>query len=137
MTELRYIPLFSIILFFVYATPVANDFPATEQEEYATCLAKSSSAWASNCGMCINSSKSYRINLKNVCDEKLDVRLAVQERSMQWKTYNLNNMAPGDTISGYACEGTGKYVFWTRKAGDNTIIFPTEAEIEQEFSRKK
>jgi len=137
MTELRLITILSFILFFVYTLPVANERPEKDQDDYATCLSKSSSAWASNCGMCINSSKSYRINLKNVCDEKLDVRLAVQERSMQWKTYNLNNMAPGDTISGYACEGTGKYVFWTRKAGDNTIVFPTEAEIELEFSQKK
>src|SRR5688500_8453099 len=107
MTEFRLIPFLSLLLLFGFTTPLETGIINPEQEDYATCLAKSSSAWASTCGSCINSSKTYRINLKNVCDEKLDVKLAVQERSMQWKTYNLNNMAPGDTISGYACEGTG------------------------------
>jgi hypothetical protein len=46
-------------------------------------------------------------------------------------------MQPNDTISAYACEGTGKWIFWTRAAGDNTVVFPTDEEIEKEFSPKK
>ncbi len=108
-----------------------------QDDKYAQCLTKSSSEWGSNCGSCYNSSKSYRVNMKNVCDEKLDVKLVVQEQSMRWKTFNQNNMMPGDSLSGYACEGTGKYVFWARKAGDNTVVFPTDEEVEKEFAPKK
>lgn len=107
------------------------------KDKYAECLKKSSSAWGSNCGSCYNSAKSYRINLKNACDDKIDVKVAVQERSNRWRTFNKNNMMPGDSISSYACEGTGKYVFWTRRAGDNTITFPTEDEIDKEFAPKE
>lgn len=114
-----------------------NASPQDVEDKYAECLKKSSSSWGSNCGSCYNSAKSYRINLKNTCSEKLDVKVAVQERSMKWKTFNQINLAPGDTITAYACEGTGKYVFWTRKAGDNNIVFPTDTEIEAQFSPKK
>jgi D-lyxose ketol-isomerase len=78
-----------------------------------------------------------KINLKNVCTETLDVKIAVQEKSMRWRTYNQLNMAPGDTISAYACEGTGKYMFWAKKTGDNTILFPSDQEIDIEFSKSK
>jgi len=98
------------------------------------CLKKTSSEWASTCASCYNSTKSYRVNLQNICNETLDVKVAVQEKSNRWKTFNQNNLAPNDSISSYACEGTGKYVFWTRKAGDKTIVFPTDEEIMKEYS---
>ncbi len=101
------------------------------------CLKKSSSEWGSNCGACYNSSKSFRVNLKNVCQENIDVKVAVQEKTMRWRTFNQNNLAPGDSISAYACEGTGKYIFFTRKAGDKTIVFPADDEVEKDYSPAK
>ena len=105
-----------------------------QEDPTAQCLKKTSSEWGSNCGSCYNSTKSYRVNLQNVCKENIDVKVAVQERANRWRTFNQNNLAPGDSFSSYACEGTGKYVFWTRKAGDKTIVFPTDDEINKEFS---
>ncbi len=131
---LKFIFVCTAMFGFVSAT---NAQVSEKQDKYAQCLEKSSSEWGSNCGSCYNSAKSYRVNLKNVCTDKLDVKVAVQERSNRWKTFNQTNLAPGDSVSGYACEGTGKYVFWTRKAGDNTTEFPTEEEIEKEFTPKK
>lgn len=120
------------VLFLFSSEPVM--IQQNQDDPLSQCLKKSSSEWASNCGSCYNSSKSYRINLKNVCTENLDVKVAVQERSKRWRTFSQNNLAPGDTISSYACEGTGKYVFWNRKAGDKSIVFPTDDEIEKEFA---
>ncbi len=120
------------VLFLFSSEPVM--IRQNQDDPLSQCLKKSSSEWAGNCGSCYNSSKSYRINLKNVCTENLDVKVAVQERSKRWRTFSQNNLAPGDTISSYACEGTGKYVFWNRKAGDKSIVFPTDDEIEKEFS---
>jgi hypothetical protein len=105
-----------------------------QEDPTAQCLKKTSSEWGSTCGSCYNSTKSYRVNLKNVCTDNLDVKVAVQERANRWRTFNQNNLAPGDSISSYACEGTGKYIFWTRKTGDKTIVFPTDEEINKEFS---
>lgn len=123
-----------LVLFLLqFGNPVVN--LQNPEDPLSKCLQKSSSEWASNCGSCYNSSKSYRVNLKNVCKDNLDVKVAVQERSRRWRTFTQNNMAPGDSISSYACEGTGKYVFWNRVAGDKTIVFPTDEEIEKEFSQ--
>ncbi len=105
------------------------------QDLDTACLTKTSSEWASDCELCLNDSKSYRVNLQNICERHIDVRLAVQEKTLRWKIFNFNNLAPGDTLSGYACEGTGKYVFWTRTANDASIMFPSENEIESQFNR--
>ena len=128
-------PLIAII--FVLALFTGEPVQPTgnfQEDPMAQCLKKTSSEWGSTCASCYNSAKSYRVNLSNVCTEKLDVKVAVQERTNRWKTFNQNNLIPGDSISSYACEGTGKYVFWTRKAGDKTIVFPTDEEIEKEFA---
>ncbi len=130
-------PTFKVVIVLIFLANWSVGYAQTNQDDpLAQCLKKSSSEWASNCGACYNSSKSYRINLKNVCTDNLDVKIAVQERTRRWRTFSQNNMAPGDTISSYACEGTGKYVFWNRKAGDKTIVFPTDEEIENEFSQQ-
>jgi hypothetical protein len=118
-------PFLSLVLMF---SLIIGNPP--QEDPMAQCLKKSSSEWGSNCGSCYNSSKSYRINLKNVCSDNLDVKVAVQERSNRWRIFSQNNMAPNDTISSYACEGTGKYIFWTRKTGDRTIEFPSDDEIQ-------
>jgi hypothetical protein len=125
--------LFSLINGLV-SFPGINSVTIQESNE---CLKKSSSEWGSNCGACYNSSKSYRVNLKNVCTENIDVKVAVQEKTMRWRTFNQNNLAPGDSISAYACEGTGKYIFFTRKAGDKTIIFHTDDEVEKDYAPDK
>ena len=131
-------PIFSMILlsFLLGNEPVVNTSDSVMQGT-EQCLSKSSSEWGSQCGSCYTSMKSYRINLRNSCTAPIDVKLAVQEKSNRWRTFILNNMAPGDSISGYACEGTGKYVFWTRNAGDKTILFPTDEEIGREFTPGK
>ena len=124
------------LLSVLFGNPSTNS-KLQQDDPMARCLEKTSFEWGSTCNSCYNSTKSYRVNLKNVCKEKIDVKVAVQERTNRWRTFNLNNMAPGDSISSYACEGTGKYIFWTRQAGDKNIVFPTEEEIEKEYNPGK
>ena len=126
--------VYSILL--VILTLASGPAPeAATQSGGDQCLVKSSSEWGSNCGSCYSSVNSYRINLKNTCDYNLDVKLAVEETTNRWRTFVVNNLVPGDSISGYACDGTGKYVFWTRTAGDKSILFPSDEEIGHEFSQ--
>lgn len=126
----------SFISFLFLLNPIAKDeyFPTQENTE---CLSKSSSEWGTYGVACHKSDNSYRINLKNSCTVNIDAKVAVQEKTNRWRTFNRNNLAPGDSISGYACEGTGKYVFWTKTAGDKTVVFPTDEEIQLEFSTEK
>jgi hypothetical protein len=141
MTEFRTLTIIALLWIGLFNGSLETRIPvessAKTQEDLSACLQKSSSVWGSNCGSCYSYSRSYRVNLKNTCNETLDVKVAVQEKSMRWRTYNQLNMAPGDTISAYACEGTGKYMFWAKRSGDNTILFPSDQEIDVEFSKGK
>ena len=137
MTEFRILTFISLLWMGLteFSAVTSTTVNGINQEDLSACLQKSSSVWGSNCGSCYSYTKSYRINLKNVCTETLDVKVAVQEKSMRWRTYNQLNMSPGDTISAYACEGTGKYMFWAKRTGDNSILFPSDQEIDREFSK--
>jgi hypothetical protein len=142
MTEFKTLTFISLLwlgLFTGVFRPESSDSTSGNltQEDLSACLQKSSSVWGSVCGSCYSYSRSYRVNLKNVCSETLDIKVAVQEKSMRWRTYNQINMAPGDSISAYACEGTGKYMFWAKKSGDNSILFPSDQQIDQEFSKSR
>jgi len=123
-------PLFFILNFGVPGHPIGE---FSDQNE---CLVKTSSEWGSNCSACMNSKGSYRVNLRNDCGTQLDVVVAVKEKSNRWRTFRVNNLAPGDSVSAYACDGAGKYTFWTRNAGDNKTILPTDEEIQIEMNQK-
>ena len=100
-------------------------------------LKKTSFQWGSTCSACYNSTNSYRVNFLNVSGNRLDVKLAVQEKTFKWRTFILNDIAAGDSVSAYACDGTGKYSYWTRIAGDKNTVFPTDDEIVRELNKQK
>lgn len=133
MSHLSKSLLFSLLIT-LFATQVAN---AQEQVKPEACLVKSSSQWGSNCSACTNSSESYRINLRNQCEMSLDVIIAVKEKNGRWRTFRRNEVASGDSISAYACQGAGKYQYWCRVAGDKQVIFPTDEEIQKQLSEIK
>lgn len=104
-------------------------------DKYSNCLKKTSSRWADNCQQCYSASKTYRVYLTNVCDETLDVKIGVQENTKKWRTFIRTKLLPRDSVSAYACVGTGKYIFWARKAGDKEITFPTDEEINLKYTK--
>ncbi|MEO5571197.1 MAG: hypothetical protein ABIT08_11330 [Bacteroidia bacterium] len=108
---------------------------AENGDKYSNCLKKTSSKWADNCQQCFSAANTYRVYLTNVCDENLDVKIGVQETTKKWRTFMRTNLAPKDSVSAYACVGTGKYIFWARKAGDKEIIFPTDEEINLKYTK--
>lgn len=104
------------------------------QEDLADFVKKYNSGWGWFCKACGDlSSKSYTVHLKNTSKEKLDVKIAVQENNKSWKVFNFNAMNPNDTMVAYACQGTGKYLKWARKAGDFTTTFPSDKQIQEEY----
>lgn len=104
-------------------------------DEFSNCLKKTSSKWAGNCSQCQSNLNTYRVNLTNICAETLDVKIAVQEKTKKWRSFFLLNVLPNDSVSAYACNGTGKYIFWARKASDNEINFPTDEEINLTYTK--
>lgn len=105
-----------------------------EQHSYSDCVEKYRSGWGEDCSQCATWNDSYVVYLKNICDESIDVMICVQEDSKRWKRFRHSAMAPGDSLRAYACVGTGKYLAWGRRAGDESVVFPSIDEVNKEYS---
>lgn len=99
-------------------------------EDLNKCLIKYHFEWGLSGSQCRESSKSYAVFFRNECYKKIDVKCAVQEIDKRWKTYTRLGMNYNDTISGYACSGTGKYLYWVKSVDDKSTVFPTDDEIQ-------
>jgi len=111
----------------------SSDVNDASQTDYADCVQKYRSGWGENCSQCANSVDSYAVYLKNACAEAIDVMVCVQETDKTWKKYQHSKMAPNDSLRAYACIGTGKYLSWARKAGDESTVFPTVEEVNKKY----
>ncbi len=94
------------------------------------CIVKYKYEWGLPCSQCKEFSKTYTVFLRNECYKKLDVKCAVQETDKRWKTFTRLSMGYNDTIVGYACNGKGKYLYWTKLSDDSSIELPTDEEIQ-------
>lgn len=110
-------------------------------QDQADCLVKTNSKWGAPCDKCESYTEGYKrdfsgtyqVQLKNVCNDIIEVKLAVQEKNGEWRTFPVRSLTPQETFDGYACHGTGKYVYWVRKVNDTEIILPTDREILSEY----
>jgi hypothetical protein len=106
------------------------------EKDYSTFLKKYHSKRGERCLQCSNyAPNSYTVFYKNISSEKLDAKFAVQEANKQWRIFLRSGIAPKDSVLVYACDGTGKSLFWARPAGDTSIEFPTDAEINKEYGK--
>ncbi len=113
-----------------WTTPTDSNQPQTD---YSECVKKYRSAWGEDCSQCTSWKDSYVVYLKNTCTEPIDVMVCVQEESKQWKKFQHVSMASGDSLRAYACVGTGKYLAWARKAGDESVVFPTMEQVNSDY----
>ncbi len=112
-----------------------------QDQSYADCLVKASSKWGAPCEKCEtykdgykrDFSGTYQVDLKNACNELIEVKVAMQEKNGQWRTFPLKALAPDETMNVFACTGTGKYMYWVRRVNDTEIIIPTDQEIITEY----
>jgi hypothetical protein len=110
-------------------------------QDQADCLVKTQSKWGAPCDKCESYTEGYKrdfsgtyqVQLKNVCHEIIEVKLAVQEKNGEWRTFPVRSLTPQESVEGFACHGTGKYVYWVRKVNDTEIILPTDREILSEY----
>ncbi|MCC6384393.1 MAG: hypothetical protein LC117_05770 [Bacteroidia bacterium] len=102
-----------------------------QEPDYSECLVKVKSEWATTCSQCTQMNNTYRIYLKNNCDQSIESKVCVRETSNRWRIFHFKMIAPGDSVTAYACDGTGKYVLFNRKAGDMNILLPEDNEIQQ------
>ena len=110
-----------------------SNYESMAQTSKEGCIVKVNSEWAAPVGSCISSNNTYKAYFVNQCGKSVDIKLAIQEKSNRWRVFNHLNIAPGDTVSGYACDGTGKFVTWSRPTGNKSIVFPTDDEINRDY----
>lgn len=102
-------------------------------QDHGDCIEKYRSDWGEDCSQCVNWKDSYVVYLKNSCTETLDVMVCVQEADKTWRKFQHSGMASRDSLRAYACNGTGKYLSWARKAGDENVSFPTIEEVNRDY----
>lgn len=105
------------------------------------CIVKARSAWGQPCEKCEyykegykrDFSGTYRIDLQNTCAQLVEVKVAMQEKNGTWRTFPVKALAPNETMSAFACQGTGKYLYWVRRVNDTEIVLPSDQEILTEY----
>jgi hypothetical protein len=115
-----------------------------QDQSYADCLVKVSSKWGAPCEKCEiykegfkrDFSSTYQVDLKNACNELIEVKVAMQEKNGQWRTFPLKALAPNETLNAFACVGTGRYMYWVRRVNDTETIIPTDQEIITEYRQR-
>lgn len=115
-----------------------------QDQSFADCLVKTSSRWGAPCEKCEaykemykrDFSGTYQIELKNACKEMLEVKVAVQEKNGTWRTFPVRALGADETMSAFACQGTGKYLYWVRRVNDTEILLPSDAEILTEYRNR-
>ena len=116
-------------------------YAGAQDKSYTECLVKASSKWGAPCDKCEiykdgykrDFSGTYQVELRNACNELIEVKVAMQEKNGQWRTFPLKAIAPNEGMSAFACTGTGKYMYWVRRVNDTEIIIPSDQEIITEY----
>lgn len=129
------VTLFTFIALLLSGAAVAQD------QSFSDCLVKTNSRWGAPCDKCESYiegfkrdfSGTYQIEMKNVCKDVIEVKVAVQEKNGTWRTFPVKALGPDETLEAFACEGSGKYLYWVRRANDTEIILPTDREIITEY----
>lgn len=94
-----------------------------EEKDYYECVEKVNSYWSVKCDDCTAPDFTYKVVMKNICNEAIDFQIALQNKNNKWQVYYMENMQPNDTLVAWACYGNGKSLMAARKAGDkNTSL---------------
>ena len=112
-----------------------------QDRNYSGCLTKKNSIWGQPCANCEaytadlkrDHSGTYQVDLQNTCGDVIEVKVALEEKGGIWRTFPVKALAPGEQMNAYACLGTGKYMYWVRRANDSEIVLPTDSQILTEY----
>jgi hypothetical protein len=112
-----------------------------QDQSYADCVVKINSTWGKQCDKCEaykdgykrDYSGVYQLELKNSCSETVEVKVATQEKNGTWRTFPVKALTTGETMTAFACQGTGKYMYWVRKLNDTEVVIPSDQEILVEY----
>ncbi len=116
-----------------------------QDQNYADCVVRSQSSWGRPCDKCETYTESYKrdyrgvyqIELKNTCGDAVELKVAMQEGNGRWRTFPVKALASGESMTAFACNGTGKYLYWVRRLNDTEILLPSDQEILTEYRDRR
>jgi hypothetical protein len=108
-----------------------------QDRNYDDCVVKASSEWGRPCEKCEHYSEGYKrdfsgtyqVTLRNNCNETVELKVAMQEQNGTWRTFPVKAIAANGSMTAFACQGTGKYLYWVRRLNDVETILPSDREI--------
>lgn len=120
---------------------LAAFWAGAQDQSYADCLTKTASRWGEPCEKCEiykemykrDHSGTYQVDLRNACSDMIEVKVTMQEKNGTWRTFPIKALGPKETMTAFACQGTGKYMYWVRRVNDTEIILPSDQEILTEY----
>ena len=112
-----------------------------QDRDAADCVMKIRSDWGQPCEKCESYVESYkrdyrgvyRVELSNTCGNAIELKVAMQEANGRWRTFPVKALANGESMTAFACNGTGKYLYWVRRLNDTEILLPSDQEILTEY----
>lgn len=112
-----------------------------QDQDYASCVVKTSSRWGAVCEKCEMYTErykrdyagTYQIELTNTCSEAVEVKVAVQEKNGVWRTFPVKTLHPTEKMDAFACQGSGRYLYWVRRLNDTEIVLPSDQDILSEY----
>ena len=115
-----------------------------QDRNYSDCVVKSASKWGEVCEKCEmykeqfkrDFAGTYQVELTNTCSETVEVKVAVQEKNGTWRTFPVKVLKGQEKMTAFACQGSGKYLYWVRRLDDTEIVLPSDQEILTEYRQR-
>ncbi len=105
------------------------------QKNYNTCLKRTNTSWGEANEKCTFSQDIFQAEYQNVCNESIDIAIALQRTDKKWDCFYYDDVKPNAKVNVFVCKGTGKSLKWVKKSGDKETTFPTKEEINQMYKK--
>lgn len=129
-------PIISFITLMLFAACLFQGFRQLKQDErWNDCFTKYRSNWGEACSSCPSKTDTYKVYLRNNCSVTVDAVVCVQENTKRWKYYSYKKVGPNDSVSAYACVGTGKFLRYVKPSDNTEIILPTADQVNEQYAK--
>lgn len=126
---------------FILASTLGNPLLSAQSTGGSSCVVRTSSAWGAPSDRCNvyrdgykrDHSGTFTVEITNTCPEVMEVKAAMQEQDGVWRTFPARVLAPGESFRATACQGNGRYMYWTKRLDDPGVMLPSDAIILSEF----
>lgn len=124
-------------LLLLLSTALLLENTVAQDRDRSDCVVKTASSWGQACEPCQyytadlkrDHSGAFSVELRNTCNDLLEVKVAMQEQGGTWRIFPTRVLAGDESLKAFACKGTGKYMYWARRVNDTELVIPTDQQI--------